>query len=188
LHLANRAEEAEARLAEETDNGVRLAKLWAQAEARAVERGWNVVDCNERSRNLAEKCVALEDRLTVLNSENADLNRENTNLLEKWSEAKARDPQQVEYLTSLAKAEARLAEVEKERDESDAELLDVHNRAEGAEARVVELREALSDACDVAVWLTGMPIPDEALDAWTNEMRPKLHHALTATDEAGAEA
>ena len=54
---------------------------------------------------------AAEARVAVLNSESADLNRENTKLLEKWSEAKARDPQQGEYLTSLADAEARVVEL-----------------------------------------------------------------------------
>jgi len=65
------------------------------------------------SEDEAAEVARLQAHFAALNSENADLNRENTKLLEKWSEAKARDPQQVEYLTSLAKAEARLAEVER---------------------------------------------------------------------------
>jgi len=54
----------------------------------------------------------LQSRIEALNCENADLNAENRNLFEKWSEAKARDPQQVEYLTSLAEAEARIERLE----------------------------------------------------------------------------
>ena len=65
------------------------------------------------SEDEAAEVACLQAHFAALNSENTDLNRENTKLLEKWSEAKARDPQQVEYLTSLAKAEARLAEVER---------------------------------------------------------------------------
>jgi len=88
----------------------------------------------------------LEARIAALNSENADLNAENTKLLEKWSEAKARDPQQAEYLTSLAKAEARIAELTEDRAEFAEDWRLAVERAEAAEARVLELAGALDEA------------------------------------------
>jgi hypothetical protein len=73
-------------------------------------------------------------------------------------------------------AEERAAQIE-----SHAALIAFHQqRAESAERALGEAREALADACDVAVWMSGSNdfSPDgKAAEGW-EKARPKLHGAL----------
>jgi hypothetical protein len=53
-----------------------------------------------------------------------------------------------------------------------------------AAAEIQELRKALADACDVAIWMSGSPSfsPEgEAHEGWV-KMRPKLYAAMEALD------
>ena len=52
-------------------------------------------------------------------------------------------------------------------------------------SRVDELEQALAMACDVAIWLSGLPClrESEAWQTWEGDMRPRLFAALDARRE-----
>ena len=88
-----------------------------------------------QATNMARTIVALEARLA------------------EWAEHFSEWPTAKEARAEMVSMFERLAEVERERDESDAELLDTHNRAEAAEGALRAMPEHLEAQIE---WLEGI--------------------------------
>lgn len=67
--------------------------------------------------------------------------------------------------------------------EFSTELRPTERQFEKDGERIAELEKALEDACDVAIWLSGLEClrtNGEAWRTWEDSMRPKLFGALDA--------
>ena len=101
-----------------------------------------------------------------------------------------------DYLTggqlreALREALARLQQAENQATEIHSRLVHSLEERDSLEARLQQAEEALRDAIDVAVWMSGSPSfgPDgEAHEGWVNKMRPKLEKAMALSQQPAQE-